>query len=191
MKLARVNALLLIAILVINVYIILAPLIPKIGFWIEQHTSNRFGQLSSQLSSSASTKTYPSDNRLIIPSMLLDQKINEGRELAAARTGPWRRPNTSTPDKGGNTVIVAHRFTYSSPKGSFYYLDKVKTGDKIGIFWKGKRYIYRVTTVKIVPPTETSIEKSTDNSQLTLYTCTPLWLPKDRLVVIGNLEEKP
>ncbi|HUC89711.1 MAG TPA: class E sortase [Patescibacteria group bacterium] len=192
MKLSRVNTSLFIAILVINLYIILAPVTPMLTFWLSRHTSGSYSQLTSQLGNSpASIKTTPKDNRLVIPAMLLDQPINEGKDISAARTQPWRRPNTSTPDKGGNTVIVAHRYTYTSPKGSFYYLDKLKLNDEIGVFWQGKRYLYKVINVKVVAPTDTSIENQTQDSRLTLYTCTPLWLPKDRLVVTSELESQP
>ena len=191
MKLSRINTLLLIAILIINSYIVLAPLIPKVSFWLAEHTSSQYNKLTKQIDNTASSKVdaTPEDNRLIIPAMLLNTQIAEGKDESALRNGPWRRPNSSTPDKGGNTVIVAHRFTYKAPKGSFYFLDKLKPGDKIGVFWHGKKYIYSVKTTEVVAPSSISVEAQTSTAQLTLYTCTPLWAPKDRLVVIANLEK--
>jgi LPXTG-site transpeptidase (sortase) family protein len=192
MKLARVNTLLLIAILGINAYIIGAPLLPMLSFWTGTHLNHQAGKLTNRLHSlSAGTvSAAPSDNRLVIPGMLLDTGIHEGRDMTALRNGPWHRPNSSTPDKGGNTVIAAHRFTYTEPKGSFYYLDKVNVGDEIGVFWQGRRYLYKVTETKTVPATAVGIESPTKDARLTLYTCTPLWMPKDRLVITAE-QEKP
>lgn len=102
--------------------------------------------------------------------------------------GIWRYPKGSTPDKGGNTVLIGHRFTYTNPRGVFYYLNKVAIGDEIGVFWNSKEYLYKVTTITVVDPHNTSIEDATSDARLTLFTCTPLWLPKDRLVVVAELE---
>jgi len=129
-------------------------------------------------------------NRLIIPAMLLDQPINEGKDMSALKNGPWRLPQTSTPSKGSNTVIVGHRFTYSNPHGAFYHLDKVRAGDEIGIYWQNKKYLYRVAKSEVVPANRISVEAPTGKAQLTLYTCAPLWWPKDRLVVTAVLEDK-
>ncbi|HSX36097.1 MAG TPA: class E sortase [Patescibacteria group bacterium] len=190
MKLKHVNTGLFVATLAVCAYIIVAPFMPAALFWFEAHTTDRLRQLSADLHLPAGNiQATPSDNRLVIPSMLLNTPINEGSTLAALRTGPWRRPNGSTPDKGGNTVIAGHRFTYTNPRGIFYYLDKIHVGDEIGIFWQGKRYVYKVTSTETVPPTDVAIEAPTKNAQLTLYTCTPLWLPKNRLVVIAQLEK--
>lgn len=131
----------------------------------------------------------PTANRLIVPSMIFDQPIYDGNTLATLRKGLWRRPNSSTPDQGGNTVLVGHRLTYSNPRGTLYNLDKVHTGDNIGVWWSRKHYLYRVTETKVVGAGEVNIEAPTKLPQLTIYTCTPLWLPKDRLVVIASLEK--
>jgi sortase A len=105
--------------------------------------------------------------------------------------GIWRWPTSSTPDKGGNTVLLAHRFSYTGPHGAFYYLDKLKVGDEIGVIWNGKTYTYAVISSKEVPPTDTAIQNNTNDARLTLFTCTPLWSPKNRLVVVARLENTP
>ncbi|MDP9129541.1 MAG: class E sortase, partial [Candidatus Binatota bacterium] len=105
--------------------------------------------------------------------------------------GIWRWPAGSTPDKGGNTVLIGHRFTYTNPFGVFYHLDKVRPGDEIGLLWNNKNYVYRVSGVKVVPPTDTSVQNATADPRLTLFTCAPLWLPHNRLVVTANLETNP
>jgi sortase A len=124
--------------------------------------------------------------------MLLDQPTLEGSEkdwFSLLKQGIWRWPGSSTPDKGGNTVFLAHRFSYTGPHGAFYFLDKLKPGDQIGVIWNNKTYTYRVATSRQLPPTATYIEDNTPDAQLTLFTCTPLWHPVNRLVVIATLEK--
>ncbi len=192
MKLARINTVLLGLIIVINGYLLIMPFYPRLVYWWQNHTH-------SPVSTSALNKRIvdtsgddiPSENRLVVPSMHLNDQIFEGKDLSVLRNGPWRLPYTSTPDKGGNTVIVGHRYTYTNPRGTFYSLDRVQIGDRIGIFWQHKKYVYRVASVQTVKPDAVSVEAPTTDSRLTLYTCTPLWLPKDRLVVTANLESTP
>jgi sortase A len=185
-KLSRVNTLLLVAILLVNVYVIATPFVPGVLFWLVRGHSATSQRLSQDIRSGSQPSAQ--ENRLVVPSMQLDQVINEGKDLGAARSGPWRLPYTSTPDRGGNTVIIGHRFTYTNPRGVFYHLDKVHVGDEIGVYWRAKKYLYKVTQASVVPPTTVSVEAPTKNAQLTLYTCTPLWWPKDRLVITAQLE---
>lgn len=189
MKLARVNTLLLIAILLINGYVILLPFLPAILYSHDKHSPKAQAITKQATTSSPTNPTIASDaEQLLIPSMVFDQKIYEGKDIRVLRQGLWRLPYTSTPDKGGNTVIVGHRFTYTNPRGTLYHLDKVHIGDPIAILWHGKKYQYAVTEVKEVKPTQVEVEAPTKDSRLTVYTCTPLWNPKDRLVVVATLE---
>lgn len=188
MKLSRINTYLVIAIVVVNLYTILTPALPAFSFWLDKSVGEKALALTEQLhppTNSSSSTAHAKENRLVVPSMLLDTPIHEGRDMSVLNNGIWRRPNTSTPDKGGNTVIVGHRFTYKNPRGTFYELNRPKVGDEIGVFWEGKRYLYTVTETKVVSATEVSVEAPSDTPKLTLYTCTPLWLPKDRLVVVA------
>lgn len=187
-------------VIVTNLYIISVPFIPQLLFQIDK-ASGRQAELESLIrngqanpatnGSPAATApdATPRGNRVIIPAMTLDQPIVEGSNMyRALDQGIWRWPDGSTPDKGSNTVLVGHRFTYTQPKGVFYFLDKLKTGDSVGLVWNGKTYVYRVTGTKVVKPTQVSILDPTTKPTLTMYTCTPLWLPKDRLVITAELE---
>jgi LPXTG-site transpeptidase (sortase) family protein len=187
MKLSRINTGLLIAIIAINGYLILSPLWPKVDFWLARHDTAQRKQLTQVISTAPPKGTI--DNRLVIPGMGFSEPIYDSRDQSALHKGLWRRPLTSTPDKGSNTVIIGHRFTYTNPRGVLYNLDKVHVGDELGVVWGQKVYRYKVATVQQVPATATKVEAPTDAPTLTLYTCTPLWLPKDRLVVTASLEE--
>lgn len=187
---SRINSLLLIAIILVNGYVIFMPMVPNVLFTLQKDTQ-KIAKLEQTIRSQPiSTSEQPTENTVIIPSMLLTQPIHEGKTARTLREGLWRIPSGSTPDRGGNTIIVGHRFTYNNPKGTLYHLDKVKTGDSIGIFWDDKKYIYKVQEVKVVDPSQIEIEKQTPDARLTMYTCTPLWLPRDRLVIIATLEKE-
>ena len=192
MKLSKINNLLLGLIILINGYSILAPFAPAVIFRSQNHTRQR-QELINEVHAQSSSTANPQPNHLIIPSMLLNQPIYDGptsRQYKILNKGIWRFSYGSSPDRGGNTVLIGHRFTYTNPRGVFYYLNKVKLGDEIGLWWNNKHYVYKVAAITEVPPTDTAIEANTSQSQLTLFTCTPLWLPKDRLVIVARLETK-
>lgn len=129
----------------------------------------------------------PLRNVLLIPKIGIDGLVHESSNPEILNYGIWRRPKTSTPDKGGNTVFVAHRYLYTTGINTFYHLPKMEINDQFVVFWQGKQYIYEVFEVKTVLPTKTEIEDNTDEAIVTLYTCTPLWTSEYRLVVKGKL----
>jgi len=198
LNLHRTNNVLFVLIVLINVYIIAAPLLPQITYWWESHHTHRQAQLERLIQKPAASATpakpevaSTEPNSIISPTMLLDQPILEGPEsnwFNILYKGIWRWPGSSTPNKGGNTVFLSHRFSYTGPRGAFYYLNKLQIGDDIGVIWDGKTYTYTVVSSQTVPPTDTAIENNTPNAQITLFTCTPLWHPVDRLVVVAKLK---
>lgn len=184
LRLSHINTILLIAIVCINGYIVVMPVLPAVTFWLSKDTAT-VTALTQRVEGKQSTPAPPEDS-LVIPSMELNEPVHAGRTAKTLRQGLWLRPQGTTPDKGGNTVIAGHRFTYTDPQASLYHLDKVRIGERIALFWEGKRYTYTVTETKVVKARQTAIENPTTDARLTIYTCTPLWLPKDRLVVVAE-----
>lgn len=184
-----VNTVLLILIIAINGYVIFLPLLPAVNYRLQQSTKS--AQFEHKLEQSPRGNQT---NSLIAPAMLLDAPILESpasQAYATLNKGIWRLNKGSTPEKGGNTVLIGHRFTYTNPNGVFYHLDKLKVGNKLAVIWNHTKYVYSVRSVLTTPASSVEIEAPTQQAQLTLYTCTPLWLPKDRLVVIADLEQRP
>lgn len=175
--LRRINDVLTVVVVVFSLYIIMAPFAPDIAWWAQHEAP-----IISKPATVAPITTIPTDNTLVIPSMAFSEPVHEGPNKWTLHYGVWHLPFSSTPDKGGNTVFAGHRFTYHDP-AIFYHLDKVKIGDSITLYWNKKKYDYKVTTILTVKPTETSVEQPTDKPRLTIYTCTPLWTSKYRLVV--------
>jgi LPXTG-site transpeptidase (sortase) family protein len=180
----KLNTLLFLLILVINAYIIVSPLAPAASYQIKVRTVKPIDVTRPEQVAAIDTAR----NHLIIPALRLDEPILDGTSPYLVHKGIWRRPNSSQPDKGSNTVLVGHRFTYDGAS-VFYNLDKVKAKDDIIVAWKHRVYTYKVNDIRTVPASKVSIEDKTDDDRLTIYTCTPLWSARDRLVVTASLVE--
>lgn len=184
-KLRQFNNLLTVLVIVLATYVIVAPFLPQLTFWVrEESVVKVWASRSTEVHAQADSRVE--ENRLFIPKLGLSETIQEGG-LEKLKNGVLRQKHTSTPDEGGNTVLIGHRFMYDV-KGTFYHLDKVAVGDELFVHWNDKKYSYRVDDVFVVTPEEISVEGSTDQDILTLYTCTPLWTAKDRLVVRASLQ---
>ena len=188
-KLRTFNNALSVLIVVLGIYIASSPFLPQLSYWLKDKSPEASAPYAGVLADSVgstSTTEKPQGNRIVIPSIQLDEPIVEANGIGAIKDGgTWRRPNTSTPTEDGNTVIVGHRF-YGSNVSTFYHLDKVLPGQKLAIYWGGEEIVYEVIETKVVDATAVEIEAPTDERQLTLYTCTPIWTAKQRLVVIAR-----
>lgn len=171
------------------IYILVAPLVPYATLWWAQITDKSGGyayETKLVANPAQPPKPIPKENRLVLPTIQLDQEIHEGQSFYTLNKGVWRKPYTSTPDKGGNTVLAGHRFTYSKPS-IFYHLDKIKQGDRFPLYWNGQEYNYEVSSVEVVSPLALEIEQNSDQPMLTIYTCTPVWTASQRLVIKSKL----
>jgi sortase A len=172
--------------MVFGMYIILMPFVPFGAWWIV-HEAPIISK-PAYIAAPSSANEFPAKPTLVVPALAMKETVHEGNGEATLNLGTWHIPDTSSPDKGGNTVLAAHRHTRSGP-GVFYHLDKLKPGDDIYMYWQQKRYHYAVQNISVVPSTQVSVEAPTSDARLTLYTCTPLWSFKDRLVVQATLKE--
>ena len=186
----RINIGLLAAIILVNLYTIALPFLPGLSYWWKHRDNTTPPRVAAIVEATKSENGTPlPGNRLIIPRMDMNTEIVEGPERtwgANLKKGAWRLPFSTNPSQGGNTVIAGHRFTYTESRSIFYYLDKLQIGDEIGIRWDGKLYNYRVESSRTVPPTEVSVQQPTEDDRLTLYTCTPIFNPVNRLVVVAK-----
>jgi sortase A len=184
--LKRFNYGLLLIIVGCNLYVLLAPLWPQAIFTFQTKISKPIKiSLDKGDSVAAIDRSY---DHIVIPKLQLDERIYDGTADYLVHLGVWRRPQTSRPGEGSNTVMVGHRFTYNGPS-VFYHLDKLEAGDEILVIWSGRLYLYRVFDKRDVDPTEVAIESQTDKERLTLYTCNPLWSLRYRLVISSDLEK--
>lgn len=192
--LKKINTLLLVLIVAVNLFTLVLPLEPAVSFWLRKHFSHTTQKLQTQVNAtptgSSNDPSIPNDNRIVIPTMQLNEPVYEGTSPYTVNKGVWRFPSSSTPDKGGNTVLIGHRFTYHNA-AVFYHLDLLLPGQTLAVYWNHKAYRYKVTAVDVVAPSDAAIEYPTQDARLTIFTCTPLWTTKSRLVVTAELIKDP
>jgi len=169
----------LIVLIVVSLVFVLYPFIPLAEYKIFGANNFSVGEL----------QPASGDNILVIPkigvTMLISDSLDED---GALNEGAYHFFKTSTPDKGGNTVLSAHRFKYLPPSSeTFYLLDKLIEGDTFMVFWEGTQYNYRVASTTVVDPYAIEVLNQTKNSTVTLITCNPVFSTKERLVVSGEL----
>jgi len=189
MSLRKFNNILSAVVIFLGLYIALSPFLPQIAYLLRDKSPEVSAPYSGALAESvgsSSTTQIPTDNRIVIPSIQINEPIVGSNTINSIKDGgTWLRPNSKAPNDKGNTVIVGHRF-YGSNVSTFYHLDKVLVGQKLAIYWEGQEILYEVTEVKIVSATSVEIEAPSTEKKLTLYTCHPIWTAKERLVVIAK-----
>lgn len=178
-----INWLLVAGIAIANGYVILTPFVPQVTYRV----SVALAEPKALDTPEARREISRDYDHVVIPKLKLDEKIWFGNNEKLVNKGVWHIPHSSTPDKGSNTVLVGHRFSYKDP-AVFYHLDKLGMDDRIVVAYQGRLYTYKVNDKRIVAPAEISVEAPTENDMLTLYTCNPLWSTRERLVVTAALE---
>lgn len=100
---------------------------------------------------------------------------------------------TALPPEKGNAVIFGHStlpqlYDKNDYKTIFSYLYKLETGDDIVVKVGNVTYKYKVESVTVVDPTNTSVlEQNFSDSFLTLITCTPPGTIWKRLVIKARI----
>lgn len=146
--------------------------------------------------SKTTIKTYD-DFHLLIPSLEISAPIIadvDGKDKAeyfkALQNGVAHYKDTSKPGEGGNIFIFGHSSYYASDPGEyksvFKFLEDIKVGDEVNVWWQKKEYKYKVSKIKIVEPTDVSVLEPTDEEQLSVMTCIPPGTTEKRLIVIAK-----
>lgn len=116
--------------------------------------------------------------------------IAEADVLRSLQDGVVHYGTSVVPGQNGNMVIVGHSsndwWESGNYKFVFVLLDKLTIGDQFSINYQSKKYIYQVTNVKIVQPTDLSVLAPTATPTATLITCTPPGTSWKRLVIVAD-----
>ena len=120
--------------------------------------------------------------------VIFDQKtVNEGSFQKALQHGVVHYPNTAMPGQQGNVVIFGHSsgqwWAPGDYKFVFTLLDKLVYGDIIFINYQGVHYIYRVSNISVVAPSDLTVLNQGGSNTLTLITCTPVGTSAKRLII--------
>jgi sortase A len=105
--------------------------------------------------------------RITVPRLDLAAVINEGvgDDILAIAVG--HVPGTALPGVPGNVALAAHRDTL------FRGLKDIQPNDEIDLDTALGSYRYRVSSLKVVEPTDVEALRHTDSDVLTLITCYP------------------
>ena len=122
---------------------------------------------------------------LRIPAIDSENPVREGISRGVLADSLGHDSSTGYVGEEGNCVIAGHRnYTF----GKFFNrLDEVKENDFIYVDTAEDTYTYVVTEIKVVEPDDLSVlEDTPGKDQLTLYTCTPIYVASHRLVIIAE-----
>lgn len=121
------------------------------------------------------------------PVVYNEKSYQEQKIQSALQRGVVHYGTTALPGQAGNAVLLGHSsgqlWTPGEYKFVFTLLDRLSAGDTILLDYKGTRYIYKVTSTKVVPPSDISVIGHTETPTLTLITCTPVGTDKNRLII--------
>lgn len=130
--------------------------------------------------------------RLYIPKLGKSWVVVEGVSPADIRYAPGHYPGTALPGKAGNFSVAGHRIP-----AIFWDLDRLASGDVIGVETGTGWYVYRVVQTEIVSPHAVEVVAPVPDhpglppgaAMLTLTTCNPKWDNYQRLVVHAKLAD--
>jgi sortase A len=105
--------------------------------------------------------------RIEIPRLGLKAIIREGADETTLARAVGLVPGAAQPGESGNIVLAGHRDTFFRP------LRKIRVNDRIRVVVPPHEYEYRVDSLRIVAPEETSVLQSKGFEELTLVTCYP------------------
>jgi LPXTG-site transpeptidase (sortase) family protein len=129
--------------------------------------------------------------KVIIESADIEGPVVHGSDgESLLREGFWLHPASVYPGEIGVSAIFGHRRYHLPPaKDTFYYLDKVKVGDRVEIKLEDGTWLeYSVIETKVIDPSglNDEINEHSDISLVKFITCTPLGTSNQRLVVVSK-----
>ncbi|HUP46534.1 MAG TPA: class D sortase [Thermoanaerobaculia bacterium] len=105
--------------------------------------------------------------RIEIPRLGISAIVSDGDDDRTLARAVGRVQGSAQPGESGNMVLAGHRDTF------FRRLDRIETNDRIRLTVPPNTYEYRVESVRVVAPEETSVLDSRGVEEITLVTCYP------------------
>lgn len=105
--------------------------------------------------------------RIDVPRLKLSALAREGVDIRTLRGSVGHVPGTALPGEPGNAAFAAHRDTFFRP------LAGIRNGDFVLVTTPDGVHRYRVYATRVVEPTDVTVLRSGQRSQLTLVTCYP------------------
>ena len=127
--------------------------------------------------------------RLVIPAIGVDTGMTPPLDVVG---GAWQVPSygagylagSAWPGRAGNEAIAGHD---DADGAVFRRLGGLQAGDEVRVYAGARVYRYRVTALRVVPPTAADVLRPTRGATLTLITCAPYLVDTSRLIVRAAL----
>lgn len=123
--------------------------------------------------------------RLQIPALKVDAPVVQGDGWEQLKKGVGQNVGSANPGQDGNVILSAHNDVYGE---LFRYLDKLVPGDQVILYTQQRQYVYVVDRTAIVEPTAVEVMASTGSPTVTLISCYPYLVDKQRIVVFARLQ---
>jgi len=123
--------------------------------------------------------------RIQIPALNVDAPIVQGDGWEQLKKGVGQYIGSADPGRDGNVVLSAHNDVYGE---LFRYLDRLAPGDQIIISTRLRQFIYIVDRTVLVEPTAVEVMASSGSPTVTLISCYPYLVDKQRIVVFARLQ---
>lgn len=123
--------------------------------------------------------------RLEVPAIKVDAPVVQGDGWEQLKKGVGQHIGSADPGDSGNVVLSAHDDVYGE---LFRDLDKLKPGDQVMLYTQQRQYVYVVDRTEIVEPTAVEVMASTGAPTVTLISCYPYLVDKQRIVVFARLQ---
>jgi len=123
--------------------------------------------------------------RIQIPAINIDAPVVQGDGWEQLKKGVGQNFGSANPGQTGNVVLSAHNDVYGE---LFRYLDKLAPGDQVVLYTQQRQYVYVVDRTAIVEPTAVEVMASTGSPTVTLISCYPYLVDKERIVVFARLQ---
>lgn len=114
--------------------------------------------------------------------------------MEALEVGVAHAAGTGKPADDGNpnTYLFAHSTADEADiaryAAMFTKLDELQTGDRVSLFYNGKRYDYEMSKGEVVEKFDTTVlTKQYDHTTLTMQTCHPRGVAENRYIVTSTL----
>lgn len=123
--------------------------------------------------------------RIQIPAIEIDAPVVQGDGWEQLKKGVGQNVGSVNPGQTGNIILSAHNDVYGE---LFRYLDKLAPGDQVVLYTQQRQYVYVVDRTAVVEPTAVEVMASTGSPTVTLISCYPYLVDKQRIVVFARLQ---
>jgi len=123
--------------------------------------------------------------RLQVPRINVDAPVVQGDGWEQLKKGVGQHIGSANPGQDGNVVLTAHNDVYGE---LFRHLDQLQPGDEVIVYTQQRQHVYVVDRTVIVEPTAVEVMASTGSPTVTLISCYPYLVDKERIVVFARLQ---